>query len=841
MYYSRYLLRPLPEPVKGLSELAIDMRWSWNHASDVLWKAIDSELWEATGNPWLILESVGQKRLEALARDRNFLKELEAQLEERKKDLAQATWFSETYGLDRLGTIAYFSMEFGLSEALPLYSGGLGILAGDYLKTASDLGIPLVGIGILYQQGYFRQALDAQGNQLEFFPYNDPAMLPIMPLRDSNGDWLRINVSLPGRDLVLRTWEVQVGRVRLLLLDSNDPLNSPKDRGITGKLYGGDSEIRLQQEIVLGIGGWRLIEAMGLNCQVCHLNEGHAALVVLERALSLMKATGLSFHEALSCTRVGNLFTTHTPVDAAFDRFPAPMFSRYCSHLAEALDISLDELLALGRAKPEDASEPFNMAYLALRGSGAINGVSRLHGEVSRKIFLPLFPRWPKEEVPIGHVTNAVHVPSWDSEDSDALWTGSCGKARWLGTLDTVETDLSKLDHETLWNFRGRSRLKLIEFCRKRVARQRAAVGEKQIAVAKCADLLDPNALTMGFARRFTSYKRPNLLLYDPERLTRILNNPARPVQLIIAGKAHPEDFEGKRMIKQWAEYIRRPEVFGKVLFIEDYDMIIASKMVQGVDLWINTPRRPWEASGTSGMKVLVNGGINFSELDGWWAEAFCQEVGWALGDGKEHDADPSWDAKEAMDLYDTLENDIIPAFYDRDSRGISIPWVNRMRTSMARLTPQFSSNRMLRQYTEEFYIPAADNFRKRIEQGGRIGSEIERWRAEIGRHWNNVHFGHFQLKKSDNTYDFCVQIYLDDLDPEAVDAELFAEPLDGEQEPEHWPMKRSERLAGAINGFLYKASIPKRRPSSDYTPRLVPSHPEALVPLEENHILWMR
>ncbi len=841
MYYSRYLLRPLPEPVKGLSELAIDMRWSWNHASDVLWKAIDADLWEATGNPWLILESVGQKRLEALARDKNFLKELESQLEERKKDLAQATWFSKAYGPERLGTVAYFSMEFGLSEALPLYSGGLGILAGDYLKTASDLGIPLVGIGILYQQGYFRQALDAQGNQLEFFPYNDPAMLPIMPLRDGNGDWLRINVSLPGRDLVLRTWEVQVGRVRLLLLDSNDPLNSPKDRGITGKLYGGDSEIRLQQEIVLGIGGWRLIEALGLNCQVCHLNEGHAALVVLERALSLMNATGLSFWEALSCTRVGNLFTTHTPVDAAFDRFPAPMFSRYCSHLAEALDIPLDELLGLGRANPGDTSEPFNMAYLALRGSGAINGVSRLHGEVSRKIFLPLFPRWPKEEVPIGHVTNAVHVPSWDSEDSDDLWTSFCGKARWLGTLDTVETDLSKLDHETLWNFRGRSRLKLIEFCRKRVARQRAAVGEKQIAIAKCADLLDPNALTMGFARRFTSYKRPNLLLYDQDRLTRILNNPARPVQLIIAGKAHPEDFEGKRMIKQWAEYIRRPEVFGKVLFIEDYDMIIASKLVQGVDLWINTPRRPWEASGTSGMKVLVNGGINFSELDGWWAEAFCQEVGWALGDGKEHDADPQWDAKEAMDLYDTLENDIIPAFYDRDSRGISIPWVNRMRTSMARLTPQFSSNRMLRQYTEEFYIPAADNFRKRIEQGGRIGSEIERWRAEIRRHWNNVHFGHFQVKEADDTYDFCVQIYLDDLDPGAVEVELFAEPLDGEQGPEHWPMKRSERLAGAINGFLYRASIPKRRPSSDYTPRLIPSHPEALVPLEENHILWMR
>ncbi len=839
MFITRNIPRLLPEPLSGLADLALDMRWSWSHASDDLWRTIDQELWDATGNPWYILESLGESRLRSLAEDHEFLSELERQLDIRQKALAGPAWFSRKYSRSHLKGVAYFSMEFGMSEALPLYSGGLGILAGDHLKTASDLDIPLVGIGLLYQQGYFRQAIDRHGDQLEFYPYNDPAMLPAMPLRDSDGNWLRVRVELPGRTLILRTWEVHVGRIRLLLLDSNDPLNSPGDRGITAKLYGGGQEIRLQQEIVLGLGGWRLIDTLGLECEVCHMNEGHAALVVLERARSFMKMESVSFDVALNCTRMGNIFTTHTPVEAAFDRFPASMLSHYLSDYAASLGISMDKLLAMGRTVQDDSREPFNMAWLALRGCGSVNGVSRLHGEVSRKIFSTVFPRWPVHEVPVGHVTNGIHIPSWDSRDADELWTTSCGKERWLWSLERIEADFNRMDDESLWQFRTKSRLRLIEFCRNRI-------GCHQAVSCPCrqdgsqSEFLDPNAFTMGFARRFTSYKRPNLLLQDPDRLSRILNRPGMPVQLIIAGKAHPEDQAGKAMIREWVEFISRLDVKGRVLFIEDYDMIVAAQMTQGVDLWINTPRRPWEASGTSGMKVLVNGGINVSELDGWWAEAYCPEVGWKIGDGREHDSDPVWDAVEAGELYQLLEDEIVPSFYDRDSQGISRSWVRRMRVSMARLTPQFSTNRMLRQYTEELYIPAAAALRARVSNGGRTGTAIEEWRDRIGRHWSNIHFGNMEVERQGEELTFRVQIYLDDLDPDDLTAELYAEPLKPEGHPEIIYLERKEKLAGAVNGFIYQTSIPARRPSSDYTPRVRPWHPEVVIPLEEAHILWM-
>ncbi len=839
MHPSRYLLRPLPEPLKDLAGLAIDMRWSWNHSSDVLWRMIDPELWEATGNPWLILESVSQTRLEILAKDKKFLDELNAQTANRTESMEKATWFADSYGTDTMGPIAYFSMEFGLSEALPIYSGGLGVLAGDYLKTASDMGVPLVGIGLLYQQGYFRQTLDASGNQLEFYPYNDPAILPIIPVRNSEGDWLRLKVCMPGRDLILRAWEVQVGRNKLYLLDSNDPLNTPGDRGITGKLYGGGEEMRLQQEIALGIGGWRLLEVLGIKCDICHLNEGHAAFAVLERARAFMRNTGQPFEISLRCTRAGNIFTTHTPVKAAFDSYPTKMIERYAIEYGKRLGIDSEELLGLGRANPDDDGEPFNMAYLALRGAGAINGVSKLHGKVSRRIFSILFPRWPEKEIPVGHVTNAVHTPSWDSEEADKLWTMTCGKERWIGTLKELEKDFGCVDDKTLWTFRSKSRIKLIEFVRHRLARQRAALGLDEQTVSRCLYRLDPNLLTMGFARRFTAYKRPNLLLHDPDRLASILNNPAGPAQLIIAGKAHPYDSEGRAMIRQWAMFLKRPDVRGRVVFIQDYDMIVASQLVQGIDLWINTPRRPWEASGTSGMKVLVNGGINLSELDGWWAEAYCPEAGWAIGDGKEHDSDPAWDAREAEELYSLLEHVVIPAFYTRNAQGIPTKWVEKMRASMAHLTPLFSSNRMIRQYTEEFYLKCSKCYKKRVRDNGRLGAELEAWKAEIARHWSNVHFGSMDVKTADGFHQFNIQIYTDDLNPDYIKVELYAEPLEPNEKPEKWPFTKGPELEGAINGYLYSAKIPSLRPTGDYTARIIPYHRDALMPLEDAHILW--
>jgi len=840
MHPSRYLPRRLPEKLTGLAELAVDMRWSWDRQAEELWRKIDAEMWDATGNPWFILESVSQQRLDQLAQDQSFLDLIQEQLLVMKKAREEPAWFQRTHGDSELSAVAYFSMEFGLSEALPIYSGGLGILAGDHLKTCNDLGIPLYGIGLLYQQGYFRQAVDAFGNQLEFYPYNDPVMLPVMPLLDKKGDWLLIKVELPGRTLTLKTWVVRIGRTRLFLLDSNDPRNTPQDRGITSKLYGGGEEMRLQQEIVLGIGGWRLLEALGINCNVCHLNEGHAAFAALERIKGFMNLTGCSFHIALNCIRAGNIFTTHTPVDAAFDRYPASMLAPYARLYSRQIGLSEKEFYGLGRKNPDDDSEPFNMAYLAMNCSLYINGVSRLHGKVSRHIFQPLFPRWPTKEIPIGHVTNAVHVPSWEARYSDKLWSGVCGRNRWLGTLERIRERIESVSDEQLWELRAKSRLELIEFVRKRLKWQAAASGlETRENIYD--EILDPNALTLGFARRFTEYKRPTLLLTDPDRLASILNLEGRPVQLIIAGKAHPNDYIGKEMIRRWFAFLKRQDVFGKVVFIQDYDMMVAKKLVQGVDLWINNPRRPWEASGTSGMKLLVNGGLNLSELDGWWAEAYSPEVGWAIGDGKEHDTDPEWDRREALELYDRLENEVIPAFYQRDEMGIPKSWVAMMKASMSRLTPEFSSNRMLRQYVEEYYIPAANSFVKRSKNNGKIGEKIFQWQKSLERHWKNIYFGNLEYNRQGNSYVVTVQVYLDGLSPEMVDVQCYAEPEEDVDGPEIHRMEPKEPLKGAINGYLYHTEFVSDRPFSDYTPRIIPRCQEAMVPLENKKILWLK
>jgi starch phosphorylase len=538
---------------------------------------------------------------------------------------------------------------------------------------------------------------------------------------------------------------------------------------------------------------------------------------------------------------VGTLFTTHTPVDAGFDRLTPVLMEQYLGRYAQnKLGISLHDLLALGRQNPNDSSEPFNMAYLALRGSGAVNGVSRLHGQVSRHIFAPLFPRWPESEVPVGHVTNGVHMASWDSEETDSLWTGACGKDRWLGTLESLEADIRELSDSRLWECRASARETLIEYVRARFSRQLEASGASPEEVEDAKHIFDANALTMGFARRFTTYKRPNLLLHDPERLLRILTDPQCPVQLIIAGKAHPEDQEGQALIHEWTNFIRRPEARKHVIFLSDYDMLLTGQLVQGVDVWINTPRRPWEACGTSGMKVLVNGGLNLSELDGWWAEAYTPEVGWALGDGKEHDHDPAWDAAEAEALYTLLEGEVIPEFYTRDPKGISIAWVRRIRESMARLTPRFSANRSVREYTEQYYIPSAAAYRDRAADRGAVGVHMLNWQRLLEQDWSNIRFGELKVADDGGKHVFEVQVYLSGLDPDVVRVELYADGANG-NEPVRQEMVRGEQLVGA-NGYAYRAEVPSTRPAGgDYTARVIPHYPGALVPLEASRILWQR
>jgi len=553
----------LPRDIDGIEqlfELALDLRWSWNHSADELWGQIDPDVWAMTHNPWVVLQTASRNRLRTLSADPVFRQKVETMLQKQHQYAESAAWFQQTHPTPPLSCVAYFSMEFMLSEALPIYSGGLGNVAGDQLKAASDLGIPVVGVGLLYQQGYFRQVLDAQGAQRALYPHNDPMQLPITPVRDDDGQWVRVEVMFAGYKMWLRTWQAQIGRVTLYLLDSNDPANMPAERGITSELYGGGPELRLAQEIALGIGGWRLLRTLSLEPEVCHLNEGHAAFAVLERARSFMEESGQSFDVALATTRAGNLFTTHTPVAAGFDRFAPDLLEQYLGRYAQAaLGLSFQELLALGRLEPNNSAEPFNMAYLAIRGSAAINGVSRLHGEVSRKMFQPFFARWPEAEVPVGHVTNGVHVPSWDSQEADELWTQVCGPDRWRGTMETVEKDFRQVTDEELWEFRVTARHQLICYTRERLTRQLATTGASPALVEQARYIFDPNSLTLGFARRFAPYKRPNLLLRDPERLVRLLTNPHYPVQLILAGKAHPQDGAGQAMIQAWTQFLGRP------------------------------------------------------------------------------------------------------------------------------------------------------------------------------------------------------------------------------------------------------------------------------------------
>jgi starch phosphorylase len=825
------------DDVAVLSELALNLRSSWNHSTDELWAQIDPELWAKTSNPWVVVQSASPARLRELVASPDFRRPMLAARDRLNQVLGAAAWFQKAHPGSPLTRVAYFSMEFALAESLPIYSGGLGNVAGDQLKAASDLGVPVVAVGLLYQQGYFRQIIAPDGSQEALYPYNDPHLLPITPVRTASGDVLRLAVKLPGQTVWARAWEARVGRAALYLLDSNDPANPPAIRGITSELYGGGLELRLRQEILLGIGGWRLLQALGLEPEVCHLNEGHAAFAVLERAATFMAQTGRPFDVALEATRAGNLFTTHTPVSAGFDRFPPELIGRFLHTYAEArLGIGLPALMALGRQNPADPNEPFNMAYLAIRGSGAVNGVSRLHGQVSRRIFQSLYPGWPEVEVPVGYVTNGIHTPSWDSPDADLLWTKLSGPAPWQGSLETIEKDLRSASDDQLWAMRTANRKRLIEYADERLQQQNAAAGAAFNGGGSAR--LDPDVLTLGFARRFATYKRPNLLLSDPDRLLRILTNPERPVQLVVAGKAHPADRYGQGMIAAWIHFIRGTAAANRVVFIADYDLLLAEYLVRGVDVWVNTPRRPWEASGTSGMKVLVNGGLNLSELDGWWAEAYDPEVGWAIGDGREHGDDPAVDAAEADALYRLLEREIVPSFYTHDARGIPAAWMAKMRASMGRLTPRFSTNRAVREYTDTYYVEAAGRYRARAADRGALGAELLSWRRDVERGIPQARLGTVRVQSEGGSYRFSVDVQLGDLNPEAVKVELYAEPA-GSGEPERHPMTRGRKLEDT--GYTFEARVPAVRPAEHYTPRLVPYHPAASVPLETSAIRWQR
>lgn len=834
-------LLELPSEIAMLQQVALDLRWTWSHEGDALWGHIDEKLWERTLNPWTVLQGASRDRLKQLAGDPKFLEKLNGFVKARSDYLSTPGWFRNTEGAKQLGGVAYFSMEFGLGSALPIYAGGLGILAGDVLKSASDLDIPVVGIGLLYQEGYFRQLIDGRGMQQEFYPYNEPSALPVEPVILPEDGWLRIGLEMPGRIVQLRVWKATVGRVTLYLLDSNDALNSPLDRGITAKLYGGGPELRLMQEIVLGVGGWRVVEALHPEVEICHVNEGHAAFATIERARQLALKSNLDFWEALWATRAGNVFTTHTPVAAGFDRFPSDLLRKYLPYVEGALHgrgVKLEDVLALGRADQNNPDEPFNMAFLAQRCSAITIGVSRLHGEVSRRIFQPLFPRWPSCEVPVGYVTNGVHIPTWDSPGADRVWNKAFGKGRWRSPNPERAAPLTdNITDEEIWSMRGEGRQRLVRYARYHLGRQLREGGFDLDAVRRADTVLDPNILTLGFARRFTEYKRPNLLLRDKARLDKLLNNERYPVQIVVAGKAHPADGVGKEMIQDWINLARDPRYRRHVVFLEDYDISLAQEMVQGVDVWINTPRRPWEACGTSGMKVLVNGGINCSTLDGWWDEAYTDEMGWSIGDGSGGAAEEV-DARDILSLYDVLENKVIPEFYDRDGRGLPRAWLQRIRQSMGRLTPQFSGARMMYDYVEQAYLPLAKAIKARMKDRCAASKAMNQWSRTVHARWNGLHIGNPVASQTDSTTHVVVPVYLGELTPDSVRVEMFADQTT-EYAPEVIMLHQEHAIAGSTNGYIYAGAISSTRPYEEYTVRVVPYHPNAFLPAELPIICW--
>jgi starch phosphorylase len=815
-----------------LISLAIDLSYTGDHLAERIWSKLHPSLWEQTQSPWVILKTVSLERLKEFLSESDTKENLQRIQSEKQQG---RSWFEEKYPQSPLKHVVYFCMEFMLSESLPIYSGGLGNVAGDQLKAANDLGIPVTGVGLLYQQGYFRQVILQDGTQQALYPYNDPDQLPIVPFRKKNGEWLRLQVDLPGYSLWLRVWEARVGKVRLLLLDSNDAANYPAHRSITSELYGGGKELRLQQEMILGICGWRLLEEVGIEPEVCHLNEGHSAFAILERAKSLMNKEGINFWEALAITRAGNVFTTHTAVAAGFDLFDPALMARYLSNYASGLGISFKEFMGLGRLNPSDANEPFNMAYLSIKGSGAVNAVSRLHGEVSRNLFQSLYPRWPQVEVPVGHVTNGVHMRSWQSEAAEELWKQVCGPNPWSGSNEETAAGIENIPDEQLWNLRNQSRKTFIESFRRRRPSNLAAAGASQELIAHARTLFNPEALTIGFARRFATYKRPNLLLYNKERLLGIFKNAERPVQLVIAGKAHPADQQGQAMIREWVEFSRRKEVRDHIVFLSDYDMNLARRMVQGVDVWLNNPRRPWEASGTSGMKVLVNGGLNLSELDGWWAEAYDPAVGWAIGDGKEHSDDALLDIKEAEQLYQILENEVVPAFYERDEQGIPRKWVQLIKQSMAQLTPQFSVSRTTIEYTEKYYLPAALALQSRIPQ-----RELAASQKRLREGWRSLSIEDVRVEEEGKGHRITAAVHLSPLHPQEVEVELFADGIDSPI-PTIVTMEQVNATNGKDAPVIYQAMVNGKRDPSDFTVRIIPKIQGLNVPLENNLILWQR
>lgn len=854
--HSFTMIPSLPPALERLRQLAYNLRWAWNHDAIELFRRLDDDMWEATGhNPVLLLGRIDQARLEAAGSDEGFLAHLERVSQYLDAYLSNpSTWYRRSYPDPQNPLVAYFSAEFGLTEALSIFAGGLGLLAGDHLKSASDLGVPLVGVGLLYQQGYFRQRLNEAGWQLESYEDNDFHNLPLTLERRPDDRPLTIEVAYPGRPVAAQVWRAQVGRLALYLLDTNLPENAPQDQDITDQLYGGDLEMRLKQEILLGIGGFRALLALGLQPPVYHMNEGHAAFLALERVRWLMETFGGSFSEAREAASASLIFTTHTPVLAGHDHFPPELMDRYFADYARRLGLSRVEFLGLGRQNPRDESAPFSMTILALRMAAYSNGVSRLHGQVSRQMWQVLWPGVPEDEIPIGHVTNGVHFQSWISHEMDQLYDRYLGP-RWRDEPadQAVWQRVRQIPAEELWRTHERRRERLVAFTRRRLRAQLERRSASLSEIEAAEEALDPAALTIGFARRFATYKRATLLLRDPDRLARLLNDSEHPVQVIFAGKAHPKDEPGKELIQQIATLARQEPFRRRMVFLEDYDPAVARYLVQGADVWLNTPRRLMEASGTSGMKAMANGAVTLSVLDGWWDEAWDEAdpasdpVGWAIG-GRETYSDLNYqDTVEVEALYDLLESDVIPTFYDRRSDGLPRRWIARMKASISALSPFFNTHRMVREYTERFYLPAASRYQQLTEDRLAPAKALAVWKVRLQEEWPQVRVtevtsGELPQLLVGSHIQVQVRVHLGALTPKDVRVELYLGRVDARGEIVEagaTPMQPTEADAEGYN-FFEASSVPCRESGlHGYTVRVLPHHPDLTTPFLPGLIVW--
>jgi starch phosphorylase len=842
------VLPRLPERLQPLHKLAYNLWWCWNADAVALFRRIDPDLFEALDHsPVRLLSSTDQARFDELDQDDGFLAHMERVAAALDRYVTGKTWFREQFAADSDARVGYFSMEFGIHESVPVYSGGLGVLAGDHLKSASDLGIPLSGVSLMYREGYFRQYLNVDGWQQERYPENDFFNLPLIAELDAKGAPILVPAPFPGRDVLLRVWRIQVGRVPLYLLDANIPQNRPEDRGITAQLYGGDQHTRIQQEIVLGIGGIRALRALGQEPTVCHMNEGHAAFVGLERIRLLMQEKRLDFPTACEVVKAGTCFTTHTPVPAGNDAFPPQMIDQYLGGYLQQLGIDRQTLFSLGRQHPQNEGEPFGMTVLALKLANTSNAVSKLHGTVSRKMWQEIWPTLPTPEVPIGSITNGVHTRSWIAPEMGQLFERYLGVQWEERPADFAAwRRVGNIPDEELWRTHERRRERLISLCRTRLKAQLRRRGAPPSEVAAADEVLDPEALTLGFARRFATYKRGDLVFRDPQRLAALLNDAKRPVQLVFAGKAHPKDNGGKELIARVVQMARKSDFRRRVVFVEDYDMNVARYMVQGVDVWLNNPRRPLEASGTSGMKVAVNGGLNLSILDGWWVEGYDGDNGWAIGAGEEYTDLNYQDEVESRALYELLERDIAPLFYSRGSDGLPRGWIRRMKRSLTTLVPVFNTNRMVAEYLERCYLPSHRRFVELSADGMRAAADLAAWRRRVAQAWNQVRVEGIEAPTADalrvgGELPVRVRVNLGGLSPEEVEVQLCHGLLDsmGEIANPRALALRPDSPNGSA-GMVYAGQVPCTASGQfGFSVRVLPRHKNLSNLFEPGLVTW--